>query len=159
VVGFLRSLGILHHVRVTREVRVGLLAGLIATAAYDVSRLIAWAVIGSATHPFEAWRFFGIGLVGAGAPGPLHWIVGGLFHLINGLAFAIAYTIWFGRSGIVAGVAWALFLEAFMLGLYPGWLHLKAYEPFLVVSLVGHLAYGATLGAIARRLLLRGDGA
>jgi hypothetical protein len=42
-----------------------------------------------------------------------------------------------------------------MLGLYPGWLHIESYAPFLAVSVVGHVVYGATLGAGAPRLLRR----
>lgn len=135
----------------------GATAGVLATVAYDLSRIAAVKVLGSDLQPFEAWRFFGAALVGESASLTARWAAGGLFHVINGVAFALAYTVWFGRRGPVAGIAWGLFLEAFMLGLYPGWLVISAYRPFLAVSLIGHVAYGATLGVTARALLRRGD--
>jgi len=39
-----------------------------------------------------------------------------------------------------------------MLGLYPGWLHIKAYGEFAQMSMVGHVVYGSVLGVLARRL-------
>lgn len=140
-------------------VSVGVTAGVVATAAYDLSRITVVTVFDLSVGPFEAFRFFGQGLLGPAAPVTAHWIAGGLFHVTNGLAFATAYTIWFGTRGIGTGIAWGLFLEAFMLGLYPGWLHIEAYAPFLAVSLIGHVVYGATLGAGARRLLPAGGSA
>jgi hypothetical protein len=68
----------------------------------------------------------------------------------------VAYTTWFADRGVQAGIAWGLFLEVFMLGLYPGWLDIADYAPFLVVSLAGHVVYGAVLGAGARALARRG---
>lgn len=42
-----------------------------------------------------------------------------------------------------------------MLGLYPGWLNIGDYAPFLAVSLVGHVVYGTVLGWGAKTLLAR----
>jgi len=38
-----------------------------------------------------------------------------------------------------------------MVNIYPGWLGLRALDEFLSVSVVGHLAYGAVLGALCAR--------
>jgi hypothetical protein len=132
--------------------RAGLLSGLIATVAYDLSRTLFLTVIDSSMSPFAAWPLFGAGFVGSGAPTWAHWAVGGAYHVTNGLLFAVAFTVWLGDRGPLWGIAFALFLEAFMLGLYPGWLNIKTFGEFAQVSIVGHVVYGSVLGVLARRL-------
>jgi hypothetical protein len=149
------AIGAFTDLDMPRALLPGVVSGAVAVAAYDAVRLLVVGVFDLSVEPFEAWRFFGQGLIGAGAPDTAHWVAGAAFHVTNGLCFAVAYSLWFGRRGVVAGIAWGLFLEAFMLGLYPGWLGISAYLPFLAVSLTGHVAYGATLGLLAPRLLDR----
>lgn len=133
----------------------GLLAGAAATAAYDLSRVVVVEALDLAVRPFAAWPLFGGALIGQGAPSAGRWVAGAVFHVVNGLAFAVAYTAWFARRGTAVGIAWGMFLEAFMLGLYPGWLRITDYGPFLVVSLIGHVVYGAVLGVMAKTLASR----
>lgn len=150
---FLRWVGALVGVDLGPIVRTGLLVGVAATAAYDLSRVLVVAALDLAVRPFAAWPLFGQALIGEAAPAAAQLAAGVAFHLVNGLAFAVAYTAWFGDRGVRAGIAWGLFLEAFMLGLYPGWLRIADYGPFLVVSLSGHVVYGAVLGFGARALV------
>jgi hypothetical protein len=50
------------------------------------------------------------------------------------------------------GVGWALLLELAMLTVYPIWLGLQAVlAEFTAVLVVGHLAYGSTLGWFSQR--------
>jgi hypothetical protein len=45
-------------------------------------------------------------------------------------------------------------LEAAMLAIYPGWLDLEAVmKEFVAVSVLGHIAYGTTLGMISQSKL------
>lgn len=139
-----------------RQVRVGIPTGLVATAAYDLSRWVIATLADWHVSPFKAFPFFGQALLGeAGAD--LHLGVGIAFHLLNGTAFGIAYVVWFGRRPVWVGVAYALGLEAFMLALYPGWLDIAALEEFTQMSVLGHVVYGLTLALMARWLLGRGD--
>lgn len=131
----------------------GLLVGMLATLAYDLSRLAVVEFTGSPTSPFEAWRLFGIALIGPGAPATAHWAVGTAFHLTNGLLFAVAYTVWLGDRGVGWGIGYALCLEACMLGLYPGWLQIRDYAEFVQVSVIGHVVYGTVLGLSAQRMV------
>jgi hypothetical protein len=62
-----------------------------------------------------------------------------------------------GARGARAGVAWGLFLELFQLTLYPGWLDIRLYREFAMISSLGHVVYGLVLGAGTRRLLARPD--
>ena len=43
-----------------------------------------------------------------------------------------------------------LFLEAFQLTLYPDWLGIRFVDEFVRISALSHIAYGASLGLIAR---------
>jgi hypothetical protein len=136
-----------------RRIGVGAVAGLLATLAYDAVRLALVEYAGLKLRPFEAWRLFGLALAETENTSTLVFVLGVAFHLCNGTAFGIAYTVAFGRKGVWAAIVWALVLETVMVSVYPGWLGLKALDEFLTVSITGHLAYGAVLGWLAKALL------
>jgi hypothetical protein len=138
---------------VRRRIAVGAVAGLAATLAYDAVRYGLVEFAGLQIRPFEAWRLFGLALTDTDLPPAAVFAAGTAFHLCNGVAFGIAYTLAFGQRGPIAGIIWALVLETFMVSLYPGWLGLKALDEFISVSVAGHLAYGGVLGYLARSLL------
>lgn len=73
------------------------------------------------------------------------------------MGFATAYTIWMGRRGVVSGIAFALGLNLVMVALYPGWLKIRLLWEFVQVAMLGHLAYGAVVGAGAQILLRRNE--
>jgi hypothetical protein len=135
----------------SRRVRLGLLAGLAATAAYDAVRYLAVALTSWSVRPFQVFALFGQLLVARDAPAGVQYLAGTAFHLLNGLGFAVGYAMVVRRPGVVSAVAWALVLEAFTIALYPPWLGLTAMSEFVSVSLLGHLAYGATLGLVTTR--------
>jgi len=134
-------------------VRVGAIAGLGATVAYDLSRLALVRLFDLDIQPFGAFGAFGDALLPGSARDGWVRVAGIGYHLVNGVSFGIAYTGLFRRRGALMGIAYALVLEAVMLAIYPGWLDIEARREFTQMSLLGHVAYGATLGAIARRLL------
>jgi hypothetical protein len=138
------------------RIRTGLACGAVATVCYDATRTLYVVATHASVHPFDTWRLFGLALVGPGAPPWAVWSAGTAFHLNNGLLFAVAYTIWLGERGPLWGVGFALVLETFMLGLFPGWLHLRALGEFTQMSMLGHVAYGAVLGFLARRMIRSG---
>lgn len=142
----------------TRLLRVGVVSGVLATAAYDVSRFILIEVTGIAFWPFDIFQVFGQALVGDGQTGLAVEALGFVYHLANGVGFALAYTLLLGRRGVWAGIGWALVLEALMVSIYPGWLGMAALDEFLQVSIFGHLVYGAVLGWTAQRLLAPPEG-
>jgi hypothetical protein len=133
---------------------VGAVAGAIATLAYDVSKMLLSRLDRTTYNPFEAVRVFGVLLTGSRSPS-LAYPAGMAFHLVNGTAFGIAFCILFGRRGVVAGIAWGLFLELFQLTLYPGWLDIRAYQEFVQISAFGHVVYGTVLGLMCRHWLTR----
>lgn len=138
---------------VRRRVRAGLVAGLAATAAYDVTRFAVVNLFHLNVRPYAALPVFGQLLVNVPADTGIAWLAGIGYHVVNGVSFSVAYTMLAGSRGVVAGIAFALVLEAFMLTFYPGWLHIEAIAEFFSMTILGHVAYGATLGWLSRRLL------
>lgn len=135
------------------RLRAGAIAGVLATVAYDIVRWALVVVGRMELSPFGAFPLFGELLVGS-APAGVHLLLGGLYHLVNGLAFAVSYCLLVGGRGWQAGVLWGLGLEAAMLAVYPGWLDLDAVlGEFVSMSFLGHVAYGAVLGRVSARLL------
>ncbi len=133
--------------------RRGVVVGVIGTAVYDASRWVLVQVGGLELSPFEAFPLFGQALLGQSREGLLVTVAGIGYHVLNGVAFGVAYTIWFGRRQWWWGIVFALGLEAFMLALYPGWLDPRSIAELTQVSMVGHFAYGTALGLTATRLL------
>ncbi|MDR6226334.1 hypothetical protein [Desmospora profundinema] len=139
-------------------VKVGLLSGVLATLAYDLSRYLLVTLTPMTVWPFEAFMVFGQAFVGEEVRGPGIFMLGTVYHVINGLTFAIAYAIAFARKGIWAGLTWALLLEALMLTVYPGWLRIDQIGQFVGMSIFGHVFYGLVLGVAAQRLIIRYEG-
>lgn len=133
----------------------GLTGGLLATIAYDSSRYLLYLLFPFHVWPFEAIPLFGQLLVGDHFSKSWTLVFGILYHAANGVAFGAAYSILFATSGWVAGMGWALVLEALMLAVYPGWLGVKFFEEFATISVIGHLAYGFVLGMFCRWDFLR----
>lgn len=134
---------------------VGAAVGLVATGTYDLSRWVLVQVAGFHTSPFKALPFFGEALIGPGSSAALRQASGVAFHLLNGIAFGIAYTVWFGERRWTWGIVFAMGLEACMLALYPGWLDVRSIEELTSISLLGHVVYGLTLAGVAKVLLRR----
>jgi hypothetical protein len=140
---------------VVRRVQLGLSAGLVATLAYDVVRYTVVAGAGLSLDPFHAWRLFGAALLGTYASPSAQLAVGTAYHLANGVGFGIAFTLVVRRPNLVLGLAWGLTLEFAMVWLYPTWMRISQLQEFVTMSVLGHLAYGATLALAAGRLLRR----
>ena len=135
---------------VGQRVKIGLVAGLLATLAYDGSRWVIVTLFHFTFWPFDIFPIFGYAIAGAGIPHGIATVIGILYHYTNGLMFAVAYSILFAPRGWWAGILWALVLEALMLTIYPGWLHPQAFNEFVSISMLGHVAYGSILGSLSR---------
>lgn len=156
--GVWRRSDVLVRAHIRRRVAIGLIAGLLATIAYDLSRALLVEYANFAFRPFDTFTLFGQALLGTGDRGL--WVVaaGLSFHLANGLGFAVAYALCLGERGVRAGIAWAFVLELAMVTVYPGWLGLKALDEFMQVSVLGHLAYGSVLGFVTQHMVRRPEG-
>ncbi len=146
-----RSATTVQRATILRRARAGLIAGIAATAAYDLSRFILVTVFESPVWPFEALPAFGGLLLGADAGFNTRLFAGSIYHVINGVGFGIAYALFSRRPRILTGLVWALVLELFMVTLYPTWINLKALDEFVRISAFGHVVYGVVLGLLTRR--------
>jgi hypothetical protein len=145
-----------------RTIAVGIAVGFSATIIYDVTKTILSQLDPSPFDPFHAIQIFGELLVGTSSDPALITAAGTAFHLVNGTSFGVAYMFLFARDGgiserraLVTGIGWGLFLEAFQLTLYPGWLDIRLYQEFATISAISHVLYGATLGLVGRWVLRR----
>ncbi|MGH2350790.1 MAG: hypothetical protein ACRDI2_13765, partial [Chloroflexota bacterium] len=121
------------------RLRVGLAAGILATGAYDGTRWLVVTLGGLQFWPFESFPLFGYLIAGQEIPRSAAYAVGTAYHLLNGLAFAISYSMLLGGRKWWWAVGWALGLEAAMLTIYPTWLNLDSVmKEFTAVSLLGH---------------------
>jgi hypothetical protein len=137
---------------------IGVVVGVFATLAYDLTRFVTVRVGGLSFWPFDVFPIFGRLLLGIDTPSCVALAVGTVYHLINGISFAVAYTLVLGDRGWVAGLTWAMVLEVLMISLYPGWLNPDSLEEFLGISVLGHITYGIVLGFVSQRLLTRPGG-
>ncbi len=131
----------------------GLIAGILATLAYDVTRVVLVKLGQFNIWPFDTFKIFGELIIGS-APEVARLVVGTIYHFCNGISFAIAYCLVLGGRHWLFGVAWGLSLEALMLTIYPGWLDLQAViAEFFAMSVLGHFAYGSVLGFVSQQRL------
>jgi len=135
------------------RLRIGLAAGLAATIAYDLVRIGIVRALGLSFWPFETFAIFGRLIVGERLPTPWPLVVGTLYHFLNGVGFAMAFVLAVRRPRPWSGLAWAMILEGLMLSVYPRWLRIRAFDQFVLVSLVGHAVWGMVLGTLAERWL------
>jgi hypothetical protein len=131
----------------------GLIAGVFGLIAYDLIRLaiLGLGVVGF--NPFRPIEVFGLLILDRYQDTTLTKVVGWSFHIWNGLSFAAMYTLAVGPGRLLWAVLWAMMLEATMIATYPSMFRVALDVPFLVVSFVGHLAYGLAIGEAARRVV------
>src|SRR5438445_6624315 len=98
----------------SERIRIGALAGVPATVAYDVVRFSVVKFTGFRIWPFDTFFLFGQAILGPGFSHLLTVAVGTTYHYLNVLCFAIAYSIFFTRRRFLYGVLWGLGLDASM---------------------------------------------
>jgi hypothetical protein len=139
-----------------RRARAGMLAGAGAVLAYDSVRLGMVALLHLHVRPLEALPYFGELIAGRGIDARTALAIGTCYHYANGVLFGTSYALFFARAPWWYGIAWGVALEAAMLLVYPQFLSLgKVLAEFTAVSLSGHIAYGAALGLLTRKLASR----
>jgi hypothetical protein len=133
-----------------QRLAAGLFCGVAGLIAYDGVR---WLILISGTVPFNPFRaieVFGLLILKVDVDTWITKTVGWLFHIWNGLSFAVMFTLAVGRGSLLWAIIWSLMLELAMVSTYPSIFRLWLDLPFLVVSLSGHLAFGVALGLAAR---------
>ena len=128
----------------------GLLAGVVGLLAYDLVR-VAFLVAHFPFKPFRPIEVYGLLILDRYQDTALTKAAGWAFHIWNGLAFALMYTLSVGRGRLGWALAWSMTLEVAMLASYPSLFGIIRDWAFVTVTVTGHTAYGFGLHAIARR--------
>lgn len=137
-----------------KRLTVGVWAGIVATAAYDLSRLIVWQVGLINFDPFLSHPIFGMLITGAPVETPLAIAVGWAYHAWNGLGFAIMYTLIAGSAHWAYALLWSMMLELAWISAMTAVVELRLNPELVVLGIIGHIAYGAGLAWVARRGLV-----
>jgi hypothetical protein len=134
---------------------VGTLAGMAGLLAYDGTRWLVQVALPMEFDAFYSMAAFGNLMTGYPHDASVAIASGWAYHVSNGLTFGIAYALLAGPARWYWGLAWGLVLELGMVTVYPSLFRLSSLQGFLVVSVVGHAAYGGTLGAFCERYARR----
>ncbi|PYV74207.1 MAG: hypothetical protein DMG96_20800 [Acidobacteria bacterium] len=138
--------------QIKARISTGLWAGILATLAYDLIRVVIVRAGHLTFLPFHAFYLFGQLIAGKNVSAHTALAIGTAYHYMNGIMFSIAYCYFLAGRKWLLGIGWSLSLEIIVLIVYPAWLGLQGMmAEFTVVSLCGHLAYGSVLGVIAAR--------
>lgn len=133
---------------------IGLWGGLVATLVYDGVRAV---VERTAIYGYN-WSvpilLFGNWISGQPTTSTTAKVVGWSYHYWNGMCFGIMYALAVGRVRWWWGVAYGIFLEACMLGLFPMFLRVTEKWAFVAISMIGHIAYGVVLGLVVQKYAL-----
>jgi hypothetical protein len=145
----LRRLAPASRAELRRRALAGLVAGLVATVAYDTARYGLVSLLRMSFRPFHVFELFGQLFIGGGHSPALTFAAGLAYHLSNGTFFGVAYALVFRRPSWWTGTLWGVGLELSMALLYPQWLRIQVLGEFLEVSALGHVVYGTVLGLVA----------
>lgn len=135
------------------RLQVGLVGGIVGTAAYDLARLVLLATGLFRHNLFSVMPIFGSLATGLPPSAPASVAAGWTYHVWNGVAFAGMYGIVAGPASWGYGVAFGMLLEAAYMGVIPGLARVSADTAFVTASVLGHGVYGAVLGRVCERFI------
>ena len=134
---------------------VGIVGGLCGTLIYDGVRYTLYHGGVFNYDGFKAIYLFGHWMTGQDVGSPGAALGGWLYHFWNGLSFGVFYVLAFGNRRFFWGIGYGVVMELAMLGLFPFFLTIDEPVDFVALSLIGHMFYGAALGAVAERYARR----
>jgi len=138
--------------RFADRVLSGALWGLVATLAYDAIRPPLMWIFQYHFDPYRAMPVFGELITDQPRTTAVAIAVGWTYHFWNGLSFGVMFALMRPRGGAIAGLIWAMGLQAFMMWSYPTLMQLRLDNPgFLMAGIVGHAVWGLVLGESLRR--------
>ncbi|NMD58020.1 hypothetical protein [Tsukamurella columbiensis] len=159
VIGLLARRGGLD--RLARRLWVGLLGGVVLTMALDVVR-VAGVHLGYLPDSIAMFANLITGTNPMAHPGPGAYALGEVYHYLNGISFALVYSIAFGRTRWWGPVAFSVLVPwigmmllppmAPMLGVFGTHNYASAWNPYAADTLLAHIAMGLALAAVIHGL-------
>ncbi|MEA3503277.1 MAG: hypothetical protein U9R47_10910 [Actinomycetota bacterium] len=137
------------YANLQRRIRLGAVAGVAGTLAYDVFR-IPFALAGQ--RIFAPIYSYGLLIDGGGMSSPWTDLLGWLFHFSNGVTFGIIYAVVMAGRFWGFGVLWGVLLEAVaFLSPFTDIYGLTGKWVAIGIALAAHVAYGLPLGLMVDR--------
>ena len=133
------------------RIAVGAVAGLVGLVVYDVVRLVVEEALPIHFDAFISLPIFGSLMTGQPVASAIALAAGWGYHISNGLTFAIVYSLIAGPARWWWGLVWGFTLELGMMVVYPAVVRPKSLSGFVVVSVIGHAFFGATVGLLTER--------
>jgi hypothetical protein len=137
-----------------RRLYIGLVAGLIATLAYDAIRATIMVGYPGDFNPFRSHPNFGALILDTSPATTAAHLTGWAYHFWNGISFGIIFVMLAGGVRFYYALIWALALETATVTIYPNVFDISRSDwMFVAVSFIGHAVYGLTLGVLSREWL------
>jgi hypothetical protein len=137
-----------------RRLYIGLVAGLIATLAYDAIRAAIMLAYPGDFNPFRSHPNFGALILDTSPETTAAHLAGWAYHFWNGISFGIIFVMLAGGARFYYALIWALALETATITIYPNVFDVSRSDwAFVSVSFLGHAVYGLTLGVLSREWL------
>src|SRR5262245_58126831 len=89
--------------RLKEEIIKGAIIGILATVAYDLSRLLLVKGFQMRFWPFESFLHFGYAIAGQGVSRAAATIIGAIYHFVNGAFFSVSYCVLLGNRNWFLG--------------------------------------------------------
>jgi hypothetical protein len=143
---------------IARSIVWGALAGALATIPLEAVRISGYLL---GFMPGNLPRLMGVLLLNRFALGPstASDIAGWAYHFWNGASFGVIYVLIFGAArrwvGVLYGIAVGVgfMLSPVVVALGAGYFGLQFSDWFSVTVLTAHIAFGISLGLLAKRFL------
>ena len=130
------------------RIRVGAVAGVLGTLGYDLVR-IPFAIAGQ--RVFAPIDSYGLLIANTSASSGLTSTLGWLYHLSNGVSFAIAYAAVMARRKWPWGILWALALESVaVLSPFGARYGLSGQVVPIAIAYGAHVFYGYPVGRLVQ---------
>lgn len=133
----------------------GTAAGFLGLIAYDLVRYAVQVALPLDFDAFYSMAAFGQLMTGLPLDSPIGLTLGWAYHITNGWTFGIIYALLAGPARWWWGLAWGLILEVGMVVVYPSLFRPSSLHGFLVVSIMGHAAFGGVVGLWCQKNALK----
>ncbi len=147
--------------RLSRRLWVGLVGGIVLTMALDVVR-VAGVHLGFLPDSVTMFGNLITGTTPMAHPTPGHYLLGETYHYLNGISFALVYSILFGRTRWWGPVAFSVLVPwvgmmllppmAPMFGPFGATKFGTVWNGYAADTLLAHIAMGLALAAIVASL-------